>query len=245
MLSARRLHRLDGRADRPKIKIALLSGGKPPWFGVDGPPDAVPLEVMLDRYGAQLAQVVYALSPSANVVFVPVGAGERLRTGAITPEDVLKALDGLATDIPVILVPFGPLVGGQWASVIEKLVQMDRLVVVPASNSGGPLDYPFATKILVAESINADGTRSRYSSQVKGAIGAVGEFPTVELTDLGPTIVVGTGTAFAAAALAAVVVESVARQPTLKSIALRDVLIDAARPGNAGNPPVARVVISH
>jgi hypothetical protein len=50
----------------------------------------------------------------------------------------------------------------------------------------------------------------------------------VDLNEVGPTVAVGIGTSFAAAALAAIAVESVARQPKLRGIALRDALIRAA-----------------
>jgi F0F1-type ATP synthase membrane subunit c/vacuolar-type H+-ATPase subunit K len=102
------------------------------------------------------------------------------------------------------------------------------MFIVPAGNSRKREDLPWATNILVAESVNLDGSRSEFSSEVKGSLGAVGELPTVDLTQAGPTVVVGTGTGYAAAALAAIAVESVARQPTLKGAALRDALISAA-----------------
>jgi hypothetical protein len=119
------------------------------------------------------------------------------------------------------------------------------LVIVPAGNDGGPTDLPLGTRVLAAESVEFDGRRSDYSSQVNEALGAIGQLPTVELTEAGPTVLIGAGTAYAAAALAAVAVESIARQPTLKGTELRDALIHAAaKPVNTKNPPVARVVIS-
>ena len=246
VVAARRLHRLDGAIDRPKIKIAIVSGAKPPWFGLDKPPDLVPTENFLDRYGAELAQVVRALSPSADIVFFPVArtGSEGSEFGSASESELFSALDALAgTDVPVILLPFGPLRGAAMEQALDRLIAMDRLIVVPAGNSGVPEDFPLASKTLVAESVNLDGSRSAFSSKVKGALGAVGELPTVDLTEAGPTVFVGTGTAYAGAALAAIAVESVARQPALKGAALRDALINAARPTSGENPPIARVVI--
>jgi hypothetical protein len=101
-------------------------------------------------------------------------------------------------------------------------------------------------KALVAESVDLNGRRSDFSSEVKGSLGAVGELPMVDLNEVGPTVAVGIGTSFASAALAAIAVESVARQPKLRGIALRDALIRAAaQPVDTKNPPVARVVIPH
>ncbi len=76
VLAARKLQRLDGASDRTKVQIAIVSGAKPSWFGLDGPPDILPSDGDLDLYGARLAQVVRALSPSADVVFVPVAGAE-------------------------------------------------------------------------------------------------------------------------------------------------------------------------
>jgi hypothetical protein len=246
VVAARKLHRLDGVPDRAKVKIAIVSGAKPPWFGLDRPPDLLPIEDVLDRHGAGLAQVVRALTPSADVVFVPVASSESQDSefGVVSESDILKALDALAgTDVPVILLPLGPLQGAGIEQAIQRLTEMGRLVIVPAGNSGGPTDFPLAAVPLVAESVNLDGRRSSFSSQVKGALGAVGELPTVDLIEAGPTVVVGTGTSYAAATLAAIAAESIARQPTLKGKALREALIKAAHPVDSQNPPVARVVI--
>jgi hypothetical protein len=241
VLAARKLHRFDG-ADRTKVKIAIVSGAKPPWFGIDGPPDMFPLEEFLDLYGAELAQVVRALSPSADVVFAPVG--RKSPKDPIEQSEILKALKLADSDVPIILLPFAPLQGPEWEQMLEHLMQKGQLVIVPAGNSGKPMVLSWATKTLVAESVDLEGRRSEFSSEVKGSLGAVGELPTVDLTQAGPTVAVGTGTAYAAAALAAIAVESVARQPTLKGAALRDALISAAaEPVDTNAPPIARVVI--
>ena len=90
--------------------------------------------------------------------------------------ELFSALDALAgTDVPVILLPFGPLRGAAMEQALDRLIAMDRLIVVPAGNSGVPEDFPLASKTLVAESVNLDGSRSAFSSKVKGALGAVGE----------------------------------------------------------------------
>jgi hypothetical protein len=247
VVAARKLHRLDGAPDRAKVKIAILSGAKPSWFGLDRPPDTLPVEDFLDRYGAELAQVVQALSPSADVVFVPVARSESndSKSGVVSTSDLLSALNEVASgDAPVILLPFGPFKEATMAQVFLRLMQAGHLVIVPAGNSGKPEDFPMATTALVAESLGLDGRRSGFSSEVKGSLGAVGELPTVDLTEAGPTVTVGIGTSYAAAALAAIAVESVARQPTLKGIALRDALIHAAaQPVDTKHPPIARVVI--
>ena len=244
VIAARKLHRLDGASDRARVKIAILSGTKPPWFGLDRPPDILPVEHFLDRHGSELAQVVRTLSPSADVVFVPVGGmSQDSEQGIVSESDLLSALNTTAsTDVPVVLLPFGPIKGAAFETALEHLMEAGHLVIVPAGNSGGPEDL--VTKALVAESVDPDGRRSEYSSQVKGALGAVGELPVVDLTEAGPTVFVGRGTSYAAAALAAIAVESIARQPALKGgTALRDALINAARPLDTENPPVARVII--
>jgi len=244
MVAARKLHRLDG-APRDKIKIAIVSGANPPWFGLDRPPDPVPVEDFLDHYGAELAQVVRALSPSADVMFVPVA---RRESGTFSDTDLVSTLEKLTnTDAPVILLPFGPLRGSTMAQALDRLIETGHLVVVPAGNTGDQTEFPLAGKILAAEAVGPDGRRCCYSSQVNGGLGALGELPTVDLTEAGtPTVFVGTGTGYAAAALGAIAVESIARQRTLKGTALREALINAAHaPIEAKNPPIARVVIPH
>jgi hypothetical protein len=131
-----------------------------------------------------------------------------------------------------------------WQDAFDQQVAAGHLVIVPAGNSGQPADFSLVNKALVAESVDLNGRRSDFSSEVKGSLGAVGELPMVDLNEVGPTVAVGIGTSFAAAALAAIAVESVARQPKLRGIALRDALIRAAaQPVDTKNPPVARVVI--
>jgi hypothetical protein len=241
VVAARKLHWLDGATDRPMVKIAILSGAKPPWFGLDRPPDRHPLEDALDAIGANLAQMVRALTPSADVVFVPVGH----RPPVVEESDYIPALDAVAsTDVPVILLPITPQ-RAPTIQAVERLVKMGHLVIVPAGNAGGPVDYPLAEKILVAESIDLNGKRRAYSSHVKEALGAVDQLPTVFLTGDGPVVIeVPYQSSNAAASLAAVAVESIARQPELKGTALRDALISAAaRPTDPENSPVAKVVI--
>jgi hypothetical protein len=250
MMAARKLHRLDGEAERAKVKIAIVGSAKPRWFGLDGPPETLPAEEFLDQYGAGLAEVVRALSPSADVKFFPIHQKEptTIGAGAVTDFELLKALNEVAkTDIRIILLPFGPIGGKAWTAALESLLASGHLVIVPAGNSGGSMrDRLVDTKsVLVAESIGLDGKRSSYSLEVKGGLGAMGELPIVDLTDAGPTVAVGTGTSYAAAALAAIAVESVARQPLLGGAALRDALIKAAAESKEEekSPPIARVVI--
>jgi Subtilase family len=239
VVAARKLHRLDGSADRAKVKIAIVSGAKPHWFGLERAPEIFPIEEYLDLYGAQLAQVVRALSPSADVVFVPIARSGLIGgdPGAVTEDELVSALDMAAnSDAPVILLPFGPLRGAVLAAALDRLMER-HLVIVPAGNSGGPLDVPMATKVLVAEGVDLDGRRSSFSSHVKGALGAISQLPVVDLTETGPSVLIGTGTSYAAAALAAIAVESIARQPTLRGTALRDALIHAAaQPVDTTNP---------
>jgi hypothetical protein len=96
---------------------------------------------------------------------------------------------------------------------------------------------------LVAEGIEPDGKKSSFSNKVSGSLGAVGDLPTVVLTDAGPTVVLGRGTSHAAAALAAIAAETVSRQPDLRGAALRKALIAAARPPQGDGAPIARVAI--
>jgi Subtilase family len=243
LAAARKQHRLDGVATRTKVKVAIVSGAKPRWFALDAPPDLIPAEDQLDIRAAELAQVVRALSPSAEIVFVPVTAKET--DGVVRDSDLLAAVDTISTsDIPVILVPFGPLGGTIWAEVLDALQDNGHLVIIPAGNSGSVADSTLATKALLAESIEPAGRRASYSSQVAGSLGAVGELPMVDLTDAGPVLSVRRGTSFAAAALAAIAAESIARQPTLRGAGLREALLKAAaQPADSENPPVARVVI--
>lgn len=232
VIAARKLHRLDGAPDRTKVKIAIVGDAKPHWFGLDRPPDNVPSEGAFADMGANLALVVRALTPSADVVFVPI-AGDK---GTTSLFELLKALDSLiGKDIPVILLPFGPL-GDSPATqrILEVLTQKDQLVVVSA-------DGGFPAGALAAQAIDLDGKSSGFAPGRKEVLGAVGELPVVSLTEAGPTVFVGK---FASAALAAVAVESVARQPTLKGSALRDALVKAAtQPKDPKDPPIARVVI--
>ncbi len=168
VVAARKLHRLDGASDRAKVKIAIVCGAKPLWFGLDRPPEMLPIENFLDRHGAQLAQMVRALSPSADVMFVPVADTE-----FVSEANIISALESLvSTDVPVILLPFGPLQGDVLTETLEHLMEMEHLVIVPAGNTGDPQNFPFSAKTLVAESVDLDGRRSHYSSQVKGALGA-------------------------------------------------------------------------
>jgi hypothetical protein len=173
VVAARKLHRLDGSPDRTKVKIAVVSGAKPHWFGLEKAPDVFPIEDSLDLHGARLAQVVRALSPSADVVFVPV---PRLSSSSesltFNTDELVRALDEAAsTDAPVILFPFGPLHDALLARELEALMKRGQLVIVPAGNTGGPVDVPLATNVLVAESVDIGGGRSSFSSQVEGALG--------------------------------------------------------------------------
>jgi protein-L-isoaspartate O-methyltransferase len=93
-------------------------------------------------------------------------------------------------------------------------------------------------RLLQAEFTQIKGDLSSGAKNV-----AIGELPIVDLTEAGPAVLLGSGTGYAAAVLAAIAVESIARQPTLKGGALRDALIKAAHAVDAENPPVARVVI--
>lgn len=239
MVAARKLHRLSGVAERGKVKVAILAA-KPRWFGLDGPPDTLLVDEFSNSAG--LAEVVRALSPCANVVFVPVVHAE---TGSVSVEDLLEALDAaVSADAPIILLPFGRLIGPAWQSVTESILAAGHLVVAPAGNLGVSQYQTAPKSFLLAESVGLDGKRSSYSARVEGSLGAVGEVPLVDLTEAGPTVAVGQGTSYAAATLAAVAAESVARQPSLKGAALRDALIKAAaKPSDDAGAPVARVVI--
>jgi hypothetical protein len=185
---------------------------------------------MWDAFGAELALVVRALTPSADVVFVPIDNASH--------RDLVNALDSLInTNIPVILLPFGQ-VDDRSQDVIrgslQRIVATGHLVVVSAGEG-------FPTWTIAAQTVDLDGRTSGFTPGREEVLGAVGELPVVRLTEAGPTVFVGN---FASAALAAVAVESIARQPTLRGAALRDALIEAAtHPKDPKDPPVARVVI--
>lgn len=241
--AARKLHRLDGVPRMPRVKIAIVSGAKPRWFGIDGPPDLVPTDNFLEIYGAGLAQVVRELSPSADIVFVPVNYSPSEEGGTVVESDVIEALDHAGTgEAPIILLPFGPFRGKIWRAIFTDMLAQGRLVILPAGNSGvgsEPLDGA-----LLVEGLDRAGERSDYSSKVTGSLGAMGEFPFVDLTDGVPTVSTGKGTSYAAAALAAIAAESIARQPGLRGAALRDALLRAATtPTDGDKPRVARVAI--
>ncbi|PWC32036.1 S8 family serine peptidase [Azospirillum sp. TSO22-1] len=247
IMAVQKLHRLGGVPDGSRVKVALVAGITPPWFGVDRPAEPIPLEGTVDQYGSQLAQTVRALTPLADVVFFPVKEMPSAK-GSIITNELLSALDtAMKSDAPIIILPFGPLLEKIWARVFEKVLEQERLIIVPAGNSGpesADISDELASKTLVAESIDVDGTYSGFSSRVPGSLAAVGgALPYVAVTDAGPTVVVGSGTGFAAAALAAVAVETVARQPDLRGAALRDALVAAARSSGDYKPKIARVTI--
>jgi Subtilase family len=150
-----------------------------------------------------------------------------------------------ASDIPVILLPFGPLNGKVLEEVVSRLTNLGHLIVVPAGNEGTPglVSPSIAGTALVAEGIEPDGKKSSFSSKVPGSLGAIGDLPTVVLTDAGPTVALGSGTSNAAAVLAAIAAETVSRQPDLREAELRKALIASARPPEGDVAPIARVAI--
>jgi hypothetical protein len=247
MRAIQKLHRLGVPPGTPSVKVALIGGAKPPWFGMDRPAEAIPLEGALDQHGAQLAQIVRALTPSADVTFFPVAANEY---GGVQTSELLMALENAAgSNAPIILLPFGPLKEtATWGQVFDRILTSGQLVIVPAGHSGSatPENLPdeLVSKILVAESIDANGVYSKFSSQVSGALAAVGSvLPSVTITDAGPTVVVGDGTGLAAATLTAVAVETLAREPSLRGATLRDALVAASRSLGQNGPKIARVAI--
>ena len=190
-----------------------------------------------------------SLSPSADIVFVPLleSDGSELAEPPLTSSALIDAMNMLSgrADVPIILLPFGPLSDEIIATVISRVTGSGHLVIVPAGNEGVPglMSASIAGTALVAEAIEPDGTKSSFSSKVPGSLGAVGDLPTVVLTDAGPTVAVGSGTSNAAAALAAIAAETVSRQPDLKGAALRKALIAAARAPQGDGAPIARVAI--
>jgi hypothetical protein len=248
MTAAQKLHRLDPTLGGQRVKVAIISTRSPAWFGIGTTPDPSPSE-FLDRYTADLAQIVQSLSPSADIVFVPLleSDGSELAEPTLTSSALIDAMNMLSgrADVPIILLPFGPLSDEIIATVISRVTGSGHLVIVPAGNEGVPglMSASIAGTALVAEAIEPDGTKSSFSSKVPGSLGAVGDLPTVVLTDAGPTVAVGSGTSNAAAALAAIAAETVSRQPDLKGAALRKALIAAARAPQGDGAPIARVAI--
>ena len=249
MAATQKLHRLGGAPSPATVKVALVGSGNPPWLGLKGPPDVVPLEDHLEIYSAQLAQIMRALAPSAEIEFVRVATDQ---FGNVKGPELITAFQkAVESGPPIIVLPFGPLTDVNWLPAFDAALQAGRLVIAPAGNAG--VEEPpsekvaktlLAKKILLAESIDPGGSYSSFSSRVPGALAAVGsDLPSVTLTETWPTVVLGSGTGLAAATLAAVAIETVARQPALGGAALRDALLKAGRVAPSGQPTVARVAI--